>query len=244
MRNIDSLDSYSSGFGVLNDFSSEIYRDTMRLFKPIISGEHTVKRTAAYHAVRPIDKIMNLNSQKQDKLLDILTDLVAIPFESDWDEFIKKLNDKIRRDAEFKQYFDALDSYFDKLDRYQKTQVINLSLNKLNGGIESIRKEINDRLWSKDAQIEELMIIDQILYFMQNVLQSILLGKFIKKNEKKKLEHDLGFSLYLLLRLEAYRRKKIKLDELKKDLSSSNFPPKEEYIKPSEYEIIKEVFGE
>lgn len=245
MQNIiGSVDSYSSGYGVLNDFSNEIYRDTMRLYKPIISGEHIVKRTAADLSIRPIDKIMKLSSQKQDRLLDVFTDLVSVPFEADWYEFIEKLDDKIRNHPEFRKDFDALDNYFDKLDKYQKTQVINLSINKLNGEIEGIRKEINDRLWIKNANIEELMIVDQILYFMQNVLQRITLGKFIKKSEQKKLQHDLGFSLYLLLRLEAYRRKKIKLDNLKEDLSSSNLPPKEEYIKPSEYDLIKEVFGE
>ena len=244
MRNAGSLDNYSSGYGVLNDFSSEIYRDTMRLYKPIISGEHIVKRTAADLSLRPIDKIMKLSYQKQDRLLDIFTDLVAVPFEADWDEFIEKLNNKIRNDTEFKKDFDALDNYFEKLDKYQKTQVINLSINKLNGEIESIRKEINDRLWFRNANIEELMIVDQILYFMQNVIQRITLGKFIKKSEQKKLQRDLGLSLYLLLRLEAFRRKKIKLDDLKEDLSSSNLSPKEEYIKPSEYDLIKEVFGE
>ena len=245
MQNIiGSVDSYSSGYGVLNDFSNEIYRDTMRLYKPIISGEHIVKRTAADLSIRPIDKIMKLSSQKQDRLLDVFTDLVSVPFEADWYEFIEKLDDKIRNHPEFRKDFDALDNYFDKLDKYQKTQVINLSINKLNGEIESIRKEINDRVWIKNANIEELMIVDQILYFMQNVLQRITLGKFIKKSEQKKLQHDLGFSLYLLLRLEAYRKKKIKLDNLKEDLSSSNRLPKEEYIKPSEYDLIKEVFGE
>ena len=245
MQNIiGSVDSYSSGYGVLNDFSNEIYRDTMRLYKPIISGEHIVKRTAADLSIRPIDKVMKLSSQKQDRLLDVFTDLVSVPFEADWYEFIEKLDDKIRNHPEFRKDFDALDNYFDKLDKYQKTQVINLSINKLNGEIEGIRKEINDRLWIKNANIEELMIVDQILYFMQNVLQRITLGKFIKKSEQKKLQHDLGFSLYLLLRLEAYRRKKIKLDNLKEDLSSSNLLPKEEYIKPSEYDLIKEVFGE
>ena len=245
MQNIiGSVDSYSSGYGVLNDFSNEIYRDTMRLYRPIISGEHIVKRTAADLSIRPIDKIMKLSSQKQDRLLNVFTDLVSVPFEADWYEFIEKLDDKIRNHPEFRKDFDALDNYFDKLDKYQKTQVINLSINKLNGEIEGIRKEINDRLWIKNANIEELMIVDQILYFMQNVLQRITLGKFIKKSEQKKLQHDLGFSLYLLLRLEAYRRKKIKLDNLKEDLSSSNLLPKEEYIKPSEYDLIKEVFGE
>jgi hypothetical protein len=245
MQNIiGSVDSYSSGYGVLNDFSNEIYRDTMRLYKPIISGEHIVKRTAADLSIRPIDKIMKLSSQKQDRLLDVFTDLVSVSFEADWYEFIEKLDDKIRNHPEFRKDFDALDNYFDKLDKYQKTQVINLSINKLNGEIESIRKEINDRVWIKNANIEELMIVDQILYFMQNVLQRITLGKFIKKSEQKKLQHDLGFSLYLLLRLEAYRKKKIKLDNLKEDLSSSNRLPKEEYIKPSEYDLIKEVFGE
>lgn len=245
MQNIiGSVDSYSSGYGVLNDFSNEIYRDMMRLYKPIISGEYIVRITAADLSIRPIDKIMKLSSQKQDRLLDVFTDLVSVPFEADWYEFIEKLDDKIRNHPEFRKDFDALDNYFDKLDKYQKTQVINLSINKLNGEIEGIRKEINDRLWIKNANIEELMIVDQILYFMQNVLQRITLGKFIKKSEQKKLQYDLGFSLYLLLRLEAYRRKKIKLDNLKEDLTSSNLLPKEKYIKPSEYDLIKEVFGE
>jgi len=134
MQNIiGSVDSYSSGYGVLNDFSKEIYRDMMRLYKPIISGEYIVRRTAADLSIRPIDKIMKLSSQKQDRLLDVFTDLVSVSFEADWYEFIEKLDDKIRNHPKFRKDFDALDNYFDKLDKYQKTQVINLSINKLNG---------------------------------------------------------------------------------------------------------------
>jgi len=243
MQRIESFDDYSSGLEVLNDFSSEIFTDTMRIYKPIISGRQFVKRTSATLSLKTIDKIINLTHDEQDKLLDIFSDFVAVPFEEDWSKFIKKLNDKSKSNTEFKKSFDTLDKYFKKLDKHQQSSIIRLSINKLRGEIQSIRNEINDRLLLKNTNRQELLIIDQILYYMENVLSLIPFSKFIKKNEKSKIEKELGFSLYLLLRLEAYRRKKIELDNLKEDLSSSNFSPKEKYIKPSEYHLIKDVFG-
>lgn len=243
MQHVGSFDDYSSGLGVLNDFSSELFTDTMRIYKPIISGRQIVKRTSATLSLTTIDKIINLTHDEQDKLLDMFSDFVAVPFEEDWSKFIKKLNEKSKSHPEFKKSFDTLDKYFKKLDQHQQSSIIRLSINKLRGEIQSIRNEINDRLLLKNANRQELLIIDQILYYMENVLSLIPFGKFIKKNEKSKIEKELGFSLYLLLRLEAYRRKKIEIDDLKEDLSSSNFSPKEKYIKTSEYHLIKEVFG-
>jgi hypothetical protein len=244
MQHIGSFDDYSSGVGVLNDFSSEIFTDTMRIYKPIISGRQIVRRTSATLSLKTIDKIINLDHDEQDKLLDMFSDFVAVPFEEDWSKFIKKLNDKSKSHLEFKKSFDTLDKYFKKLDKYQQSLIIRFSINKLRGEIQSIRNEINDRLLMKNANRRELLVIDQILYYMENVLYLTSFGKFIKKSEKSKIQKELGFSLYLLLRLEAYRRNKIKLDDLEEDLSSSNFSPNEKYIKPSEYHLIKEVFGE
>jgi len=240
---VESFDDYSSGLGVLNDFSNEIFTDTLRIYKPIISGREIVKRTTATLSLKTIDKIININHEEQNKLLDIFSDFVSVPFKEDWSKFVKKLNEEMKSQREFKKSFDTLDKYFKKLDKYQQSSVIRLSVNKLRGEIQSIRNEINDRLLLKNANRFELLIIDQILYYMENVLSRIPLSKFIKKNEKIKIERELGFSLYLLLRLEAYRRKKIKLEALEEDLSTSNFSPKEAYIKPSEYHLIREVFG-
>lgn len=244
MINVDSFGDYSSGVGLLNDFSSDIYRDTLRLYKPIVSGERIVKRTAADLSLLSINKLLQFTDENQDALLEIFTDFVSVSFEGDWDRFVDRLNDKIKENPKFKEIFDSLDTYFDKLDKYQKSRIIRLTVNKLSGEIESIRNEINDRLLFKESNKKELLLIDQILYFMQNVLQKIKFGKFIKRSERKKIEEELGFSLYILLRLEAYRRGKIKLEDLEDDLSSSSFSPKEEYVKPSEYHVIKEVFGE
>ncbi|MBN1860854.1 MAG: hypothetical protein JW840_05270 [Candidatus Thermoplasmatota archaeon] len=239
----ESFDEYSSGLGVLNDFSREIFTDTLRIYKPIISGRQIVKRTPATLSVKTIDKIINLTHEQQDHLLDIFSDFVAMPFEEDWSKFTKKLNQKIKSDIELKKSFDTLDKYFKKLDMHQQSLVLRLSINKLRGEIQSIRNEINDRMLLKNAHRAELLTIDQILYFMENVLSRIPLSKFIKKNERVKIERELGFSLYLLLRLEAYRRNKIGLDALKEDLATSNFSPMTTYLKPSEYHLIKEVFG-
>ena len=244
MSKHEIFDNYSSGREVLHDFSSEIFTDTMRLYKPIVSGRQIVKRTSATLSIPTIDKILNLDNEAQNKLLDAFTDFVSVPFEEDWSKFIKKLNEKNKTIPEFKKMLDNLDQHFKKLDKYQQSLIIRFSINKLRGEIQSIRNEINDRLLLKNANRRELLIIDQILYYMENVLYLTSFGKFIKKSEKSKIQKELGFSLYLLLRLEAYRRNKIKLDDLEEDLSSSNFSPNEKYIKPSEYHLIKEVFGE
>lgn len=171
MINVDSFGDYSSGVGLLNDFSSDIYRDTLRLYKPIVSGERIVKRTAANLSLLSINKLLQFTDENQDALLEIFTDFVSVSFEGDWDRFVDRLNDKIKENPKFKEIFDSLDTYFDKLDKYQKSRIIRLTVNKLSGEIESIRNEINDRLLFKESNKKELLLIDQILYFMQNVLQ-------------------------------------------------------------------------
>ena len=198
MQRIESFDDYSSGLEVLNDFSSEIFTDTMRIYKPIISGRQFVKRTSATLSLKTIDKIINLTHDEQDKLLDVFSDFVAVPFEEDWSKFIKKLNDKSKSSTEFKKSFDTLDKYFKKLDKHQQSSIIRLSINKLRGEIQSIRNEINDRLLLKNTNRQELLIIDQILYYMENVLSLIPFGKFIKrmKNQKLKKNSDLVCIFY------------------------------------------------
>jgi len=237
---------YATGHGVLNDYSSELYRDTMRLCRPIISGERIIKHTRAGITVRSIDRILNLSYSEQDDLLNFLTELVIDRREEnkDWDKFMQSLIDKIMSKPKFKTHFNALDSYFKKLNSTERMQVLSLSINKLNCGIESIRREINSRLWNRTANVQELMIIDQVLYFFQNVINSVPLGKKLKKSEKEQVNEKMGFSGYLILRLEAYRRGKISLDDLNEDLSlSRGFKPNEKYIKPSEYELAFEIFG-
>ena len=241
-----SINEYATGHGVLNDFSSEFYRDTMRLCRPIVSGESIIKHTKAGVTIRSIDKILNLSYEDQDNLLEFLTELVVDKRERDenWEKFMQSLIEKIMSKPAFKAHFDALESYFNKLNYTQRMQVLSLSINKLNCGIESIRREISSRLWDKKANVKELMVIDQVLYFFQNVINSLPTGGRIKKSEKKRYNRIMGFSGYLILRLEAYRRGKISLDDLNDDLSLSRMlEPNEKYIKPSEYKLAFEVFG-
>lgn len=246
MKNGISIPDYASGYGVLNDFSSELYRDTMRACRPIVSGERIIRHTRAGVTVRSIDKILNLPYDEQDELLDFLTEMVTDRKEKDeeWDKFMKSIIDKIMSKQKFKAHFDSLGNYFKKLNSTQKIQILSLSINKLNCGMESIRREINNRLWNNNAHVQELMIIDQIIYFFQNVINSVPLGKKLNLSEMEKINTKMGFVIYLILRLEAYRRLKIDLDDLNNDLSlSRNFKPGEKYIKPSEYDSAFEIFG-
>ena len=246
MSNGVSISEYATGLGVLNDFSSELYRDTIRLCRPIVSGEGIIKHTRAGVTIRSIDKILNLSYREQDSFLDFLTDLVIDKKGNDeeWDKLMHSLIDKIIAKPNFKAHFNALENYFNRLDGTQKLRIINLSLNKLNCGIESIRREINNRLWTQKANVQELMTIDQVLYFFQNIINDLPLITKLKKSENKQFEQKMGFGFYLILRLEAYRRGKINLDDLNDDLSLSRmFKPHEKYIKQSEYKSAFGVFG-
>lgn len=246
MKNGIPIREYATGYGVLNDYSGELYQDTMRLCLPIISGERIIKHTRAGVTIRSIDKILNLSCSEQDDLLDFLTELVIDRKEKDkdWDKFMQVLIEKIISKPKFKAYFYALDNYSKRLNSTQRMQVFSLSINKLTCGIESIRREINNRLWNRTANVQELMIVDQVLYFFQNVINSVHLGKRLKESEKEQVNRKIGLSGYLILRLEAYTRGKISLDDLNDDLSlSRDFKPNEKYIKPSEYELAFEIFG-
>jgi len=241
-----SFDHYATGYGVLNDFINEVYRGTMRICRPLTSGENIIKHTQAGVILKPIDKIMNLPYQEQNELLDFLTELVINIKENDekWDRFKNTLTEEIMNKRKFKTYFSSLDKYFNKLNNTEKYQVLSLTINKLSCDIESVRREVNKRLWNEKANVQELMIIDQELYFIQNILNSLDLRKRIKKKDKELINVRMGLCLYLLLRLEAYRRKKITVDDLTDDLYLSNiFGPNERYIKPSEFDIAFEVFG-
>jgi len=246
MRDSIQDKEYASAQAILNDFSSELYRETMRLVRPIVSGENVVKHTPAGVTVRSIDQIMNLPYKEQDLFLNFLTELVVTKKkrDSEWEKFMQMLIEKIYSNEKFRTQFRTLEKYFKKLNDKQQLQVLHLSLNKLNSGIEGVRREINTRLWSVGANVQELLTIDQVFYFFQNLLNSIPLGKKLNDLEWKKINRRLGFGTYLLLRLEAYRRGKISLEDLNEDLSlSRSFEPKDTYIKPSEYDVALEIFG-
>jgi len=239
------VDNYANGYSVLNDFSSEIYRETMRLFRPITSGENVIRHTRAGIAKRSIDQMMNLSYQQQDAFLDFLTELVIEKKrDEEWEKFMKSLIDKIYTKSQFKIQFEALENQFMKLTENQQKQILILSINKMNASIDGIRREINTRLWIEKAKTLELLAIDQVLYFFQNLINSIPLTKKLSDQQWNKINRRIGFGVYLVLRLEAFRRKKINLDDLNEDLSLSRmFEPTETIIKPSEYELALEVFG-
>jgi hypothetical protein len=118
-----------------------------------------------------------------------------------------------------------------------------MTIVKLIGGIGTLRNEINHRLWIKNLNIEELMIIDQVLFKIEENL------KLLKNHfELQKINKDFSYCIFMLLSLEANKRKKIKLDKLKfliteESVSNDLNLPNPYYVKPSEYKTILEVFG-
>lgn len=232
-----------TGLGVLNDFSNELYNETMLLYEPMISGKYVLKQIRKSHEIRTLDKITNIDSQQQERIIDALTDLISFKFNDTEEKFREKIQQKIKEVSDISQHLELANKYYNNLNPTLQKQIIHLTTVKLIGGIETLRNEINHRLWIKNSNIEELMVIDQVLYRIEEILK-IHINDF----DLQKINKEFSYCIFMILSLEAYKRKKIKLNQLKLHLAEDLLIrainlPNPSYVKPCEYKTILEVFG-
>lgn len=241
MKNPSSTDTYLTGIGVLNDFSNELYTQTMTLYEPMVSGKNVLKIIRKSHVIRILDRITNIDTEQQEKIIDALTDLVALDIISHKD-IKKKIKEKLDEISNIGKQVEIAEQQFNNLEPNLQKQVLHLSIRKIVGGISTVRKEIGHRVWIKNSNIEELIIIDQFLYKIEENLKN----NFII--DPKNINSVFRYCLLLILKLEAYKRNKIKLQVLKREVSEE--PPYEfelpnlKYVDISEYKTITELFGE
>ncbi len=241
MGNSSDKDNYLSAVGVLNDFSDEMYNQTVILYEPMVSGKNILKRIRKSHEAKVFDFILNSDTKQQEKLIDSLTDLISINIMSDLEKFKDNVRD-IFLDSDLKKYFESAETSFKKLDPTLKKQVIRFAILKLFSNINILRREIGYRIWKKNSKINELMITDQLFYKIEENLKDILVDM-----NPKKIVRQFNFSLYLVLKMEAYKRNKIKLKELERSISCSylemNKIPDANYITSSDYNVVLGLLG-
>lgn len=235
---------YLSASGVLNDFSNEMYQNTMGLNEPIISGRNVLRTIRQSHKSKKLDEIIFIDSKVQERIIDVLTDLVSMELDSNIEKFKKKIREKISEVSGIGKNIKLGRTYFDNLTPPQQQKVISLSVRKIIGNIYPMRTHISSMLLEENAKIEELMCLDQALFLIEENLKP-----YLHTMNPKKLSRDLFFCLMLTLKLEAYKRDKIRLDEIKKMISEENLlsiktKPDAEYIKKSEYKPILELLKE
>jgi len=230
-----------TGRGVLTDFSNELYNGTITVFQPLISGKEIFKKMRKANVFKILNFITDISPRSQEKLIDAFTDVISV--EDITDEMSKlreKLIDAIK-DEEIKTKLEYADKYFKNLTPSDKKQIYRFSIIRTLGDISVLRNAINYRLWEIKSDIKELMIVDQALYKIEEIIRKNL-------HNMKHIDRDLNYCVMLMLRLEAFKRKKISLEQLEQTLSYEMLLPEYKLpnvniINPSDYGTVLKVLG-
>lgn len=214
MEYYSKISRYKSINSIIGSFYSDFFDGITMIMRPVIGGIdylHTMHRTVLVQ--KEIDKISHWNYETREKFLDVLTDIVSTDVYDA--EFIYRLEAKLSGLEEFNETFKQLDHFATTLDRTQLLEIIRLSLNKLNGRISSIRNQINLKIWDKNEDASQLFVLDQILYLTEKLIDNAL---------RKKTEPGiLALIVYVLLKIEAFYRGKITLDDFQDYISELSF---------------------
>ncbi len=208
---------YKSIDSVLGAFYSDLFDGITMIMRPVIGGVDYLRQMRRSAVVqRDLYKISQWDFEKRERLLDALTDMVSKDVYDD--EFVNKLETKLSGLKEFSETFKHLEQLANGLTGQQQYEIIRLSLDKLNGRMFSIRNQISSRMWDKKEDTNQLFVLDQIIYLTQKLIERAL--------EAMRKKSDIGFLsviIFTLLKLEAFHRRKITLDEFQNFISELSF---------------------
>jgi len=235
MEGYYSNTQYKSINFILDVFSSDIFEIITWIRRPVVGAvDYLRSMHKLYNIQNELNQILNLEYATREKLLDALTDIVSINiYEEDLEEIEKRLESKLSDLKEFDETFKRLKTITKKLDSHQRYEVNRLALIKLNGRISSIREEIKSKIWDKNENASQLLVLDQMFFLIQEL---------IREGIKKVDDIDIWIMLSIsLLRIEAFHRGKITFEALQDDVSELRFFYIKEETIPKNYNAVFEV---
>jgi len=235
MEGYYSNTQYKSINFILDVFSSDIFEIITWIRRPVVGAvDYLRSMHKLYNIQNELNQILNLEYDTREKLLDALTDIVSINvYEEDLEEIEKRLELKLSDLKEFDETFKRLKTITKKLDSHQRYEVNRLALIKLNGRISSIREEIKSKIWDKNENASQLLVLDQMFFLIQEL---------IKEGIKKVDNIDIWIMLSIsLLRIEAFHRGKITYEDLQDDVSELRFFYVKDETIPKNYNAVFEV---
>jgi hypothetical protein len=228
-----NIGQYKSIDSILNSFSSDFFDGVTMILRPIIGGVDYLRYIRQSHlAQKELNKLSKWDFDKRDRFLDILTDIVSGDI---YDKsFMVKIEEKISTMDEYKETFAQLGRLTTKLNPAQRNEILRISLNKLNGKISSVRDNINLKMWDKNEDVNQLMVLDQILYLIQEQISETI---------RKKDSDILLIIVFSLLKLEAFRRNKISFEAFQIYISELSLFKHHEGQVPRNYYLAFETLG-
>lgn len=235
METYYSNSQYQSINFILDVFSTEIFEIITWIRRPVVGAvDYLRPMHKLYQIQNELNKILILDYDTREKLLDALTDIVSINiYEEDIEEIEKKIEHKLSELKEFDDTFKKLKTFTKKLDSNQRSEVYRLSLRKLNGKVTSIRDEIRSKIWDINEDSRQLLVLDQMFFLIQELIKEVI---------KKVADIDLWIMISIsLLRVEAFHRGKITFEDLQADISELSLLSLKEETIPKNYNAVFEA---
>jgi len=185
-----------------------------------------------------INKVLDLDTKTKMKILDTLSNVVVItPYRlSEIQGLVDKLNERVSRLKESGSLFKKMDDILKKMNKREQEEVIKTALFMVKKNIESMRKIIGWMMWREEVEeVKDFLIVDQVLLTIRDLLSKV------DPRFEGRSKYLIITALWLILRLWAYSRGKLSLDDLESDLSNLKLPPDERFVKEEDYHIITSI---
>ncbi|WP_048197488.1 hypothetical protein [Methanocaldococcus sp. FS406-22] len=186
----------------------EFGRLTLYPLRPMIGAENEIIKMRRKQFLRLLEKIKNWDDEKKFKLLDILTNIVSVPYFS-IDEYMKWVDTIEKKISELDEYKELkmLKDLEKLIDYRQLKKIREEAMEKLKNDLEKFMNNIclNIEKLENQEKIEELVVLGSMVQHLIDL---------IEQNYEKNMEI---ISIFVL-RIIAYLMGKIDLDSLQLDL--------------------------
>ena len=225
---------------ILDDITPHIYETSIALYRPITYGRVILRKVRKTKELSIIQRILQIDPKTQIRILDRMSETAEkVPRRwSEFPEWLKELDKNVREIGKEGEYLVNLEKLFQKLDKKHREEIIKQSASLAIRKIDYIRESISQAAWEAEKDdIREFIIVDQVFI---NVRDALII---VKQSRLEEIEEKgyLAGALWLLIRLWCYKRKKLPIDELEKDLADITISPSKGYIKEEEYPVILEI---
>ncbi len=198
--------------------TTEIYAHDFHLavfgsIRPILCAPEYVRRMRR-HYYFDIEKILNWDEEKKNKLIDFLVEVVSAPnfYDEDFEFWLEEVERKLQELKEFEE-FNRLKGYLERIDQKQREKIVDIAVNRIMSSIDTILREFVYQMPSVDEKsLKELFVVGSMLRVVRRLLE------YYRRSRDKKI---LTLATVLILRFAAYVRGKIGINDLMRDMSIS-----------------------
>jgi len=247
MESYYSHSQYKSANFILNSYASDMFDSITLIMRPVVGGIDYLRSVRqGFKFQKELNNFSTWSPQTREKILDALTDVVAenevVEVKTIYQKVLGELESKLSGLEEANETFTRLNQFSDTLTPEYINIILTLSLNKLNGKITSIRSEINLKMWDKNENVNELLVLDQSFYLIQEMINQSL--KIVTSPNGTDYGELWSTIIVSLLYIEAFHRGKVSFEQLQDYVSALNlYCYKEEEPYQKKYDAIFELYA-